>query len=291
MKNNNESSCRAKARWKLLSQALKPHKESDVNNEVYSVRRFSGYDLFHTERVYEDVSDDCTWFQYSLNKFIESKPIKIRLLQNITSADELIGFNNTGNICVWPSEEVLAYYCLRYKPMFSNKTICELGCGMTGLAGMLVAGNTECSKVLLTDGNQVSVDNMNLIIKANNLCFDGKTVQSSLLRWGENFEGNNDEYDVVLCADCLFFVDMQNCLIETIKQIMRKDGVCIILAPQRSGTLDKFVESAKKTFVVHLDDRYDDHIWNLHEISCSNKLYCTDLHFPMLIKLWHKQNV
>ncbi len=68
------------------------------------------------------------------------------------SLRDMMGFNNTGNVCVWPSEEVLAYWCAQRLgtsscgnnsgsaaaslSMFHGKRVCELGAGRAGLAGL-----------------------------------------------------------------------------------------------------------------------------------------------------------
>ena len=67
--------------------------------------------------------------------------VQVRLLQKNVSLQDMIGFNNTGNVCVWPSEEVLAYYCLTHAELFArgSRRVCEIGAGMTGLAALCVA--------------------------------------------------------------------------------------------------------------------------------------------------------
>jgi calmodulin-lysine N-methyltransferase len=80
---------------------------------------------------------------------------------------DLTGFNNTGNVCVWPSEDCLSQYCLENLPLFQGKSIIELGGGMTSLCGLTIASCGEPKSVLLTDGNQTSVENLKKICSIN----------------------------------------------------------------------------------------------------------------------------
>ncbi len=80
---------------------------------------------------------------------------------------DLTGFNNTGNICIWPSEEVLAGFCMENAHIFKNKTVLELGAGMTGLAGLIVSQACSPEHVFITDGNDNSVENLQIIIEEN----------------------------------------------------------------------------------------------------------------------------
>lgn len=287
------SSDRAKARWKLLSQALKKQKNV-VNNELHSVRRFPGFNLFDVKKLVHDTSEKHDWFLYTLRDNSEDlgsiQGVKIRLLKDTTSAIDLIGFNNTGNVCVWPSEEILAYYCFENKILFKGKSVCELGGGMTGLAAMQIARNFDCQKILLTDGNEVSVDNMKCILEKNVSSFNTNNVKCSVLRWGENLTQlveSHGKYDIILCADCLFFVEAHNCLVKTINDIMNKNGMCIIFAPCRSGTLETFVQLAKKTFFVTVSDRYNEYIWGLHQKCMGSQVYSSDLNYSFMLTLKH----
>ena len=79
--------------------------------------------------------------------------VDVRYLTPKLSLTQLVGFNNTGNVCVWPSEECLAVYCLQNRQIFRDKSVLELGGGMTSLAGLLVASAADPRLVHLTDGN------------------------------------------------------------------------------------------------------------------------------------------
>ena len=59
-------------------------------------------------------------------------------------------------VCLWPSEEALAYWCTCHGDLFSGKVVVELGSGV-GLAGMAVAACTDAARVVLTDGCEETV--------------------------------------------------------------------------------------------------------------------------------------
>jgi len=80
---------------------------------------------------------------------------------------DLTGFNNTGNICVWPSEEVLGGFCLENLQLFDKKSVLELGAGMSGLAGLMVAQACSPTEVVISDGNQNSVENLEFVVNQN----------------------------------------------------------------------------------------------------------------------------
>ena len=58
-------------------------------------------------------------------------------------------------------------YCLENKHLFINKSVLELGAGMTGLAGLVAGQACGAKHVLITDGNENSVENLDIIVKEN----------------------------------------------------------------------------------------------------------------------------
>lgn len=52
---------------------------------------------------------------------------------------DLRGYDKTGRICIWPAEQVLAYWCLKSSNLFEGKTIIEIGGGFHCLAGLALA--------------------------------------------------------------------------------------------------------------------------------------------------------
>ena len=64
--------------------------------------------------------------------------VRVRFYKGPVGLDEMMGFNNTGNVCLWPSEEVMTYFCVQNSGIFDGKSVCELGGGMTCLGGLMV---------------------------------------------------------------------------------------------------------------------------------------------------------
>lgn len=197
------------------------------------------------------------------------------------SAEDLMGFNNTGNVCIWPSEETLTYYIVANLSLFNNKTIIELGGGMSCLAGLFCAkyGHSKC--VTLTDGNKISTDNVQISIYGNSFeC----PVDCRILKWGHC--DLKMIFDVILCADCLFFDDARSDLVETLWKLLKTDGMALVMAPKRGHTLKTFIsESEKIGFVCKKIVNYNQTVWEKHLALLDNSEYDDNVHYPILIEL------
>lgn len=275
-----ESLPRGKARklWLLLAKTL--HKQKCIQDgNVVSVRRVNHFGLLDIIQQEEE-----SWFLYTLNlkraEVCECFHVKVCHVELSITANHLMGFNNTGNVCVWPSEEVLSYYCLDNSYLFNNKTILELGGGMTCLAGLLIAKYLRPQYVLVSDGNAISVDNAKNIIQANQVAAD-----CCILKWGTCSKHHSDYFDVILAADCLFFDDTRNDFVSTIAYCLSDSGIALITAPRRGKTLDLFVQCAKSvglyTLVLYC---YNSVIWDQHcSLKLNNPHYDENIHYPLLI--------
>ncbi|KAJ0041410.1 hypothetical protein Pint_28457 [Pistacia integerrima] len=114
--------------------------------------------------------------------------------------------DNTGIVCQWPSEDVLAFFCLSNAEMFRSKRVIELGSGY-GLAGLVIAATTEALEVVISDGNPQVVDCILLIdiqlnIDSNSGVFGGTRVKSMTLHWNqEDLSDLFNSFDVIVASD------------------------------------------------------------------------------------------
>lgn len=289
----------ASERWKILRRSIFSANREATNGgtevTTASVRTFGTFCLFHisaaTRPTY--ISDHTgRWFFYSYTSDSDRGhadiKVCIKILDPRVSLEAMVGFNNTGNVCIWPAEEVLAYQCLEEREIFKTANICELGCGMTGLAGIMLACSKAPSRVLLTDGNQVSVQNMKEIVAANKECFGTTDVSCDLLVWTdfpikEEYCG---KFDYVLCADCLFFEHLHKELVLVIHKLLKPNkGTAVLFAPKRGETLAQFCHVAEGYFNVELCHRYNHKVWQVHQDKPNG--YNEDLHYPLKITLKH----
>ncbi|XP_036327893.1 calmodulin-lysine N-methyltransferase-like [Rhagoletis pomonella] len=293
----------ARKRWKILAKVLRKDSEETVSSsgeefgeeQTASVRRFKSFDLLRQDSFEDHMSLSClskpeNWYKYSVLLDGEGQQeftVNIHHVERHLTASDLMGFNNTGNICVWPSEEALTAYVLSNLNAYSDKWILELGGGFTCLAGLMLSKYAKPYAVHLTDGNEVSVENVKKTVCLNELsCY----TKCSVLKWedvGAREMAEAGKFDVILSADCLFFDEARSSLVETIWYYLTRTGEALIMAPRRGKTMAMFVaECERRGFQVEITQRYNDTIWKRHEeLLTSSELYDEDLHYPVLLRL------
>lgn len=234
-----------------------------------------------TDQQTVDQANKRTWYKYSMIVDDVEYFVNIGHRNRTFSAEDLMGFNNTGNICIWPSEETLTYYVGANLNTFKDKTVLELGGGMSCLAGLICAKYGLSKFVMLTDGNKISVEN----VQVSCFCNEFKCpIACEILKWGNL---NVDcVFDIILCADCLFFDDARADLIETLWNSLALDGLALIMAPRRGCTLNTFiVQCNEKGFVCKEIVNYNDTVWQKHSSLLKNAEYDDNIHYPILIEL------
>lgn len=286
----------AKERWRMLRSILLENKRTNgyevapLNSS--SVRRFSSFDLFtvsvskkptNSQKINDELIE---WSSYTY----KSTEVEVALLPGLCSLEELQGFNNTGNVCIWPSEEIMTYYCLENIEEFRNTSLCELGAGMTGLAGMMIAKTCYPKETFVTDGNERSVVNLQSIVNHNSL----RTVIAESVIWKdgdlhEEYQHLRARFDIILCADCLFFTQSHKQLIDLLLYLLKPSGKVYMFAPERDGSLRQFCSLADSRFHIEVLENYSDIVWKKH-VTCVESLsvYNPDIHYPKLITMTQK---
>jgi len=236
----------------------------------------------------EYVEDESVWKLVSY----KNVSLKVRYLSPKMDLGQLVGFNNTGNVCVWPSEESLAVYCLNNTHVFQDKRVLEIGGGMTSLAGCMLAATGLPELTHITDGNATSVKNLQKIVKELKKSDEKKIcdLDAFELRWDQELHKDlYSNYDVILSADCLFFKESAENLVQCLHNLLRPNGQAIITAPSREGTLVNFVNLAEKKFHVKEVKDYSIEVTKAHESFLDEPGYNPDIHYPKLLILT-KQN-
>ncbi|KAM9364162.1 calmodulin-lysine N-methyltransferase [Pholidichthys leucotaenia] len=284
----------ARARWTLLRQVLCQKQLDSPEVKQVSVRRFSTFDLFSRKRLvaqdHGDTSDD-QWVEYRSVYFPEYSALLRDNLGPLRVNEVLNSFDNTGNVCVWPSEEVMAHYCLQRRHMFKG-AVCELGGGMTCLGGLMVAICADVKEVLLSDGNEKSIQNVRRLIERNRRAgrFGSTHVSSRVVRWDSELDISALEghFDIVMCADCLFLDQYRASLVDAVRRLLQPSGMVLVFAPQRGETLGLFCQLAQQAgLCVSQHQQYDAQVWDVHlkMLREGKDTYDENIHYPVFITL------
>ncbi|KAK9876913.1 hypothetical protein WA026_015949 [Henosepilachna vigintioctopunctata] len=284
----------ARRRWAILAKALKSPTGSEPSSptDECSVRRISSFMLLQTQQLPSvplispdprivDQLNKRTWYNYSTQIEDVRYFVNVGHRNRTFSAEDLMGFNNTGNICIWPSEETLTYYVCNNLSIFRDKRVLELGGGMSCLAGLFVAKYGGPKSVTVTDGNKASVENVQTTLRCNK--FDCP-VDCKVLKW--NDASLSGFYDVILCADCLFFDDARNDLIECLWRSLAPASLALVMAPERGNTLESFVKrSEEKGLSCKKIVNYNDVVWSKRLALLDNVEFNDNIHYPILIEV------
>ncbi|KAK4262060.1 hypothetical protein QN277_027670 [Acacia crassicarpa] len=300
-------------RWKILRQALlprashpNPDDETQKGIKRISRRNIHGFNLIPSRLLDKCETTDCNESTSRDARLCYTIPIhgspKLLLIQRVDDHARLSDFeicnryniDNTGVVCSWPSEDVLAYYCLSHADRFRHKKVIELGSGY-GLAAFVIAAVTEASEVVISDGNPQVVNYIQHNVEVNSGTFGDTTVKPMMLHWNqeETFDIAN-AFDIIVASDCTFFKDFHRDLARIVKLLLSKTGSpeAILLSPKRGDSLDMFLEIVKEyglQFTV--TENYDAEVWNRHERFMNGKdrdswpSYEKDHCYPLLIRI------
>lgn len=295
-------STQSRARWKILSAAVKSkqfNRTTSTTDSVYEPSSTSsGSDASSSVPQTPELSEsssgdhslslltngsslvqaynlmtyahlDSTWITCTWNPVLLQSPLELffKFVPPSLTVQDLAGFDNSGNVRVWPCEELLAY--LLYGPLqqrIRKTRILELGAGMTALAGLVAIALDMGPEIHLTDGNERCVANIGEVVRRNfpwTLEFDVPKVTVSRLRWEmpADYSHLSGRIETIIAADCLFVRRHHRDLLNTIDRLLvpsdshRKGdatapGTVYIIAPARGKTMHEFTDLLKA------DNRY-----------------------------------
>jgi calmodulin-lysine N-methyltransferase len=361
MLKSSNGSKQVNARWRLLRGLVRNQlAEAEAKSASASVRRFQGYSLLArtTETCAEEPgvvrvtytlpaalealahADDGSADTHSAS-VVEGKAstapsrtvsVRVRAAASTSLKDMLVAeetkVDNTGNVCVWPSEECLAWYVATRAHAFEGKCVYELGAGMTGLAAVVLAGvldqrksdggngkhtkewdaeEASASSVLadstffVSDGNPTAVKLLERNLAAQP---SAKQMHAHTLKWTRDYKHTGPLADFVLVSDCLFFKAYHADLVHVLRSMLKhtKEARVVILGPKRGDTMALFLRAVRQSNVVcarrllyTVDDGcYDARIHAKHTEKLVDAreegVYDADIHFPVLVELsWQLQ--
>ena len=183
-----------------------------------------------------------------------------------------------------PSLEALSWHVATRRKNFKGAKVLELGAGL-GLTGLATAVWTDAALVELTDGDPAVVNTLQRSIELNRESFGNTVVRARLLHWDttEALCNSSEQFDVVLAGDTVYLTDSHRAHLATIRRWLKPNGLAMVMASTRNGSLHKFVEQAKQVFaIVKTSTDYDSTVSTTFTQG-KIKMKC----FPVLVKLRH----
>lgn len=289
-------------RWGILRRALlrrsSPDNQSEVGINHISRKATNGFNLIPCNHLQQISKETCVC--YTLPIHTCPRP-QLHLFQRLGDHADLADFDicnkfnidNTGLVCHWPSEEVLAHYCLLHAEAFRSRKVIELGSGY-GLAGLIIAMVSDALEVVISDGNPQVVDYIQRNINANSGSFGGTKVKPLMLHWNqEDISDISNSFDLIVASDCTFFKEFHKGLAHSVKLLLKKEGPseAMFFSPKRGDSLEKFlVEVEECGLHFRIDEIYDTQVWSRHQGFVNGDdgswpNYDKDHCYPLLVRI------
>ena len=213
-----QKAIKAKARWARLRNILLSR--TTPTEESHTQHRPSLFKLIPTLEVKQseqDIKDNLKWMKYIVtwtdtDNSSQFHKYTIKLCQRIVNQasfltdckeSEKSGVDNTGNVGLWPAEEIFTYTCTKKPNLFKDKRVLELGAGVGLLSFSILMSNTA-SEICVTDGNPGVVKTL----KYNTKCFQKQfkaytKITAQLLMWHkmETYKHFESYFDIILISD------------------------------------------------------------------------------------------
>lgn len=176
--------------------------------------------LNRTEKIYKEISFISPTNDNKQVSLVARLSCSINMLEGDTGCS------------LWPSGLFLSEFILSYPKIFSRKCCFELGSGV-GLVGVCL-NYVSASKVILTDGDASTLENMKGNMEMNNLCVEQEgsqlpeenknKVQCKYLSWEETSESDlwDCRPDLVLGADIIYDPVCVPHLIRVLSMLLRR---------------------------------------------------------------------
>lgn len=123
--------------------------------------------------------------------------------------------------------------------LYEGKSVFEIGGGQSGLAG--ICCGYLASEVVITDGNECSIENLQTILRHNKL---ESKCHAAFHRWNEPLPETiaTKQFDLVIAADCFFDPNFHESFIDTLVSSLAPTGTALLFSPERGGSLRSFIE-------------------------------------------------
>ncbi|KAI5951739.1 hypothetical protein KGF54_004814 [Candida jiufengensis] len=226
----------------LLSKYIKKLELSneELSDEVYDL--FVDPKILNAKELSPDTPDI---IKYHVNGFTSiAKDDSNKVI--IKETPRLISGNNTTGLRTWEAALYLSN-CLNDQNILQhiipfgleNKTILELGCG-TGLLSLSLAKihhkTRPLKKIIMTDGSMTVFDNVQEVLKLNDLESDN-LIHCQQLIWGEELTIKS-KIDVVIAADITYDSRILRPLCQTIAELFQYKDLKLALIAATVRNID-----------------------------------------------------